>query len=108
MPFGTLVAAMRIVAVDRPDVPPMEMPPRFKRDIHYFMTPPGEHDAPKLPPGEYWIRLEEARHWLDEGSLQLVSPLDSENKADVEITEEQEQWLEWLLANQVQHVKIEP
>jgi hypothetical protein len=99
---------MRVYAIDRPEVPPLEMSSRFKRDIHYFMTPPGEHNAPKLPAGEYWIRLEDAQRWLDEGLLKLVSPLDSENQADVEISEEQEQWLEWLLANQVQHVRVGP
>ena len=36
------------------------MPARFKRDIAYFMTPPGERGAPQLPSGEYWISLEDA------------------------------------------------
>jgi hypothetical protein len=99
---------MRVYAVDRSDLPPLEMPSRFRRDIHYFMTPPGEHNAPKLPPDEYWIRLEDTRRWLEEGMLLLVSPLDSENQAEVEISEDQEKWLEWLLANQVQHVRLGP
>jgi hypothetical protein len=110
----TLVATMRVYAVDRSDLPPLEMPSRFRRDIHYFMAvpgekeAPGEHDVPKLPPDEFWIRLEDARRWLDDGMLMLVSPLDSENQAEVEISEDQEKWLEWLLANQVQHVRLAP
>jgi hypothetical protein len=103
-----LVATMRVHAVDRSDLPPLEMPARFRRDIHYFMTPAGEHNVPKLPPDEFWIRLEDARRWLDDGMLMLVSPLDSENQAEVEISEDQEKWLEWLLANQVQHVRLAP
>jgi hypothetical protein len=72
------------------------------------MTPPGERGAPKLPAGEYWIDLEDARRWLDEGVMLLVSPLDSENRAEVELTEEQEAWLEWLLTHNVQHVRLTP
>src|SRR5437016_608147 len=99
---------MRVQAVQGTDLPPLRMSNRFKRDIAYFMTPPGERVAPKLPPGEYWVDLNEARQWLDEGVLMLVSPLDSQNKAAVEITEEQEKWLEWMLANQIQHVRLAP
>ncbi len=99
---------MRVYAVDHPELPPLEMSSRFKRDIAYFMTPPGERGAPSLPSGEYWITLSDAQHWLDEGILTLVSPLDSENKAEAEITEEQEKWLEWLIAHNVQHVRLAP
>ena len=60
-----------------------------------------------MPPGEFWISLDDARRWLDEGVLLLVSPLDGENQAEAEISEEQEQWLEWLLENDVQHVRLE-
>jgi hypothetical protein len=97
-----------VQAVDRDDVPPLEMPARFAHDIAYFMTPPGERGAPKLPAGEYWIDLEDARRWLEDGVMLLVSPLDSENRAEVELSEEQEAWLEWLLAHNVQHVRLTP
>ncbi len=97
---------MWVHAVERADLPPLEMPARFAHDIAYFMTPPGERGAPALPSGEYWINLDEARTWLAEGVLLLVSPLDSENQAEVEISEEQEKWLEWLVANGVQRVRI--
>ena len=99
---------MKVYAVDRPELAPLEMPSRFRHDIAYFMTPPGEHGVPQLPAGEFWVRLEDARHWLDEGTLVLVSPLDSENRAEAEITEEQEQWLEWLVAHRIEHVRLGP
>lgn len=98
---------MRVVAVARPDLAPLEMPARFKHDIAYFMTPSGEGGAPQLAAGEFWIRLDDARRWLDVGTLTLVSPLDSENQAEVEISEEQEKWLEWMVAHGVEHVRIE-
>src|SRR5450432_2553123 len=99
---------MRVFAVDRADLAPLEMPARFKHDIAYFMTPPGEDGAPALPAGDYWVSLDNAQRVLAEGTLLLVSPLDSENQAEVEITEEQEKWLEWMIANQVQHVRLSP
>ncbi len=99
---------MLVHAVDHPELTPLEMPARFRHDVAYFMTPPGERGAPRLPAGEYWIALDEARRWLDEGVMSLVSPLDSENQAEVEISEDQEKWLQWLVDNQVQHVRLEP
>ncbi len=99
---------MRVYAVDRPQLEPLEMSARFRHDVAYFMTPPGERGAPQLPPGEYWIDPDDARRWLDEGILTLVSPLDSENQAEAEITEEQEKWLEWLVAHGVRHVRLAP
>ena len=98
---------MYVVAVGRSELAPLEMPARFKRDIAYFMTPSGERGAPQLVPGEYWIDLAEAERWLAEGVLMLVSPLDSENQAEVEISEEQENWLQWLVDHRVQHLKLQ-
>jgi len=67
---------------------------------------PGERGAPKLPAGEYWISLDDAQKWLDEGVLVLVSPLDSENQAEAEISEAQERWPQWLVAQRDQHVRF--
>ena len=99
---------MRVHAVGRPELAPLDMPARFKHDIAYFMTPPGDRGVPELPQGEFWVMLDDARRWLDEGVLVLVSPLDSENQAEAEISEDQERWLEWLLANGVEHMRLEP
>lgn len=98
--------AMHVIAVGRPELATLEMPARFKHDVAYFMTPGGERGAPKLPAGEYWIDLDDARRWLAEGVLLVYSPLDSEKQAELEITEEQEAWLEWLIAHGVQHVRL--
>ena len=98
---------MKVVAVDRPDVSPLEMPERFKFQIVYFMTPSGERGAPTLAAGEYWICLEETRKWLDELVVRVISPLDAASQAEIELTEEQEAWLEWLVANNVERVRLE-
>ncbi len=97
---------MHVFAVDKPEVPALEMPARFRTDIAYFMTPAGERGAPKLPSGEYWIDAAEALRWLDEGVLEVISPLDGLNATEFEITDEQESWLRWLVTNEVQHVRV--
>jgi hypothetical protein len=98
---------MRVFADGRPELAPLEMPARFRHDIAYFMTPFGEQGVPPLSAGQYWVRLEDARRWLDEGVLSLVSPLDSQNRTEVEISDEQQTWLEWMVANQVELVRLE-
>lgn len=99
---------LRVIAVGRSDVSPCAMPDRFRRDVTYFMTPPGERGVPPLPPGEFWVHEDNARRWLDDGVLTLVSPLDSAKSAEVEITEDQETWLEWLIEHGVEHIRLEP
>jgi hypothetical protein len=76
-------------------------------EITFFMTPPGERGAPAaLGEGEYWIDLEDARRWLDEQVVYVVSPLDAENKAEIELTEYHEAFLQWLVTHGVQHVRL--
>jgi hypothetical protein len=98
---------MRVHAVDQPNVAPLECPARFRTEIVYFMTPPGERGAPAdLADGEYWIDPDDARRWLDEQVVYVVSPLDAENQAEIELTEYHEAFLEWLLAGDVRRVRL--
>ena len=99
---------MKIQSVDHPELPPLEMPARFKMEIVYFMTPAGDGGAPQtLGANEYWIRREEALKWLDELVVKVVSPLDARAKAEIELTEEHEAWLTWMVENNVQHVRLD-
>ena len=98
---------VRLFAVDRPGLAPFSMPDRFRHEVTYFMTPAGQEGVPKLPAGEYWVRLTDARTFLDEGVVRLVSPLDSASKAEIGLSEEQEAWLEWMVANGVEHIRLE-
>lgn len=97
---------MLVYAVDTPDLPPLEMPPRFVTDVAYFMTPAGDHGVPELNAGEYWIRREDALRWLEDLVVEVVSPLDAEAKAEIELTEEQEAWLEWMVENEVERIRL--
>ncbi len=96
-----------VTAVDQVGVPPHAMPPRFRHDVTYFATPPGVQDAPaKLPEREYWIRRDDVRRILDDGVITIVSPLDSDSRTEIEITEDQERWLEWMARHDIQHVRL--
>jgi hypothetical protein len=98
---------MKLTAVHPPGVPPLELPDRFRLEIPFFMTPPGERGAPAaLGENEYWIDLDDARRWLDEMVVYVVSPLDAENKAEIELTEYHEAFLQWLVAHGVQQVRV--
>ena len=98
---------MKLLAVDHPAAPPLEMPDRFRMEIVYFMTPPGEGGAPaRLGDNEYWISLDDARRWLDELVVYVVSPLDAENQAEIELTEYHEAFLQWLVTHEIQHVRL--
>jgi hypothetical protein len=97
-----------VTAVGMSDVPGISMPDRFRHDVTYFATPPAVQDAPAtLPEREYWIRDDDAKRILDDGVITIVSPLDSSFRTEIEITEEQEHWLEWLVKYQIQHVRID-
>jgi hypothetical protein len=98
---------MHVHAVDQPLAQPLELPDRFRTEIVYFMTPAGVRGAPaELPEGEYWIDLDEARGWLDEFVVRVVSPLDAQSQAEIELTEYHEAFLQWLLAHSVRHVRL--
>jgi hypothetical protein len=100
---------MKLSSLDQPSAPPLEMPTRFRTEIVFFMTPPGENNAPaKLGENEYWIDPAEARQWLDDGCLYVISPLDAQNKAQIELSEDHEAFLEWIVKHGVQHVKLAP
>src|SRR5689334_18002540 len=97
---------MKVLAVNRSDVPPLEMPERFRMEIVYFMTLPGEKGAPvKMDDGEYWIDTGDATKWLDEQVVYVVSPLDAENQAEIELTEYHEAFLQWVVDNEARHVR---
>ena len=96
---------IKLVPVDRPAVSPLPISTRLRSQLVYFMTSTGTPGVPALGENEYWFARDEVDKWLDEGVFYLVSPLDSANMTEVEITEEQEALLFWLNRNQIQHVR---
>jgi hypothetical protein len=97
----------RLLPVDRPGVAPLSISPRLRGQLVYFMTPPGRDGIPHLEENEYWIARGDVANWLVEGVFYLVSPLDSANATEVELTEEQEALLTWLDKHEIQHVRLQ-
>jgi hypothetical protein len=98
--------SVKLVSLDHPHLAPLSISPRLRAQLVYFMTPPDTAGVPALGEGEYWFDREEVSRWLSEGVLLLVSPLDTENMTEVEISEEQEVLLGWLVKNHVRHVRV--
>lgn len=97
-----------VYAIEKPDLPPFEMPTRFKHDIPYFATLAGESGVPEtIAEGEWWVRREDARRIYDDGVIRVVSPLNVEITAELEISEEQEVWLEWMIEHEIEHLRLE-
>jgi hypothetical protein len=99
--------SIRVRPIGRDEVPSLEMPERFRREVVYFMTPADGPDAPKLGANEYWIKPEQIAHWLDEGVFHVVSPLDAETVAEIELSEDQERWLEWMHKHGLSLIRLE-
>ena len=70
------------------------------------MTPAQTPGVPPLCENEYWIAHADVVKWLDDGVFYVVSPLDSDNAAEIELSDEQEAMLAWLDTKQVQHVRV--
>lgn len=101
------MAKIRAIPVNREGVPSREISPRLRSQLMYFMSAPGDPNVPPLAEKEYWFDPAEVAKWLDEGVIYLVSPLDTANQTEVELSEEQEDFLGWLKKSGVSHVRIE-
>jgi hypothetical protein len=97
---------IKLVSVDRPDVIPLSISARLRSQLVYFMTATATEGVPPLGDNEFWFARDEVSKWVDEGVFYLVSPLDSANMTEVELTEEQEVMLDWLKKNKIQHVRV--
>ena len=97
--------ATLVYSTEDPGLPPVAMPDRFRHEISFFAadrSPSGE----TLAAGEWWIDLAEAESVLADGVVRIASPLDSASRAEIELSEEQENWLEWVVRNRVRRVRF--
>ncbi len=101
------MARLVLAPLDRPEVAPLAISQRLRDQLVYFMS---ARDTPGIPPlgdDDFWFDPAEVAKWVDEGVFYLVSPLDTENMTEVELTEEQETFLAWLHNHKVRHVRLE-
>lgn len=97
---------MQLVAIGRTDVKPLKISPRLRSQFVYFACPPSQQGIPKLEEGEFFFALKETVKWQDDGVIFLVSPLDTDNMTEVELTEEQEDLMDWLVNHKLEHVRL--
>lgn len=94
-------------ALDGLPAPPLTLGNKFRQEVTYLATPAGVQDAPQaLGPGEFWVRADDARNYLDVGAVTIISPLDSDFRTEIELTEDQERFLEWATRYAIQHVQL--
>jgi len=89
--------------LDPAGLAPRPISPRLRSQLAYF-TNPGA--VAGLGPGEYGFDPAEVARWLDDGVIYLVSPLDTDNMTEVELSEEQEDFLGWVHSQAVRHVRV--
>ena len=100
------MAKILAVPLNREGIAPREISPRFRSQLVYFMSSTGEPGVPALGEGEYWFAPDQVAKWLDDGVFYLISPLDTANMTEVELTEEQEDFLQWLSSHHIPHIRI--
>jgi hypothetical protein len=98
--------APALVPLGRTDLPPFPISARLQSQLVYFMSTSDKPGIPRLAEKEYWFDPDEVRQWLDEGVFYLVSPLDTANRTEVELSDEQEALLLWLQSEGVRHVRL--
>jgi hypothetical protein len=101
------MSTIRLIPLDHSEVEPLVISPRLRSQLVYFHAPAGGAGVPELGPGEMYFREDEVDQWYDDGVILLVSPLDTDNKTEVELSEEQETMLGWLKSHGIRRVRLE-
>ena len=96
-----------LTPLDRPSVAPRPISERLRGQLVYFGLASNSPGVPTLGEAEYWFDPFEVSRWLDDGVISLISPLDTANMTEVELSEEQESFLTWLKKEDVKHVRVE-
>ena len=96
--------SVHVTATGRAEVRPIRLSERFRQEIPYFAADPPAGSS--LAEGEWCVDPDEARRLMDAGVLRLVSPLDSDSSAEIELSEEQEEFLDWVVTNDVRRVRL--
>ena len=52
------MSQVKILSIDHPEVPPLDISSRLRSQLVYFMTTPDTPGVPALGEGEYWISRE--------------------------------------------------
>jgi hypothetical protein len=100
------MAVPRLQPIDRSEIATKPISTRLRLQLAYFARTPQGPGAPRLGVNEYYFPAAEIARTLEDGVLVLVSPLDTAHMTEVELSEEQEDLLQWLRDNGVEHVRL--
>jgi hypothetical protein len=95
-----------IQPLDQPAIPSKAISARLRSQLVYFASPEPSEGAPALGENEYFLPAKDVARFLDDGFVSLVSPLDTANMTEVELSDEQEDFLNWLFHNKIQHIRV--
>lgn len=79
----------------------------LRNQLNYFVATQSPEDEARLAPNEFEVELLDVARWAENGTIRMVSPLDSNHFAEVELSFEQLDFLDWLLAGQIKRFRIE-
>jgi hypothetical protein len=85
---------------------PRAISSKLRVQLAYFAAVPRPGEGPALGENEYFFPAGAIAQTLDDGVILLVSPLDTANMTEVELSEEQEELLQWLRDSGVEHVRV--
>lgn len=92
-----------VIPLDKTEIAPYEISATLRNQLPYF-TDGRIHDTGNSD--EFVFPIARTTELLEDGVFFVVSPLDDQNQAEIEITEEQEDLLEWLVSNRIGKVRI--
>jgi len=93
-----------VSSIEKSEIEPFEITAELRVQLQYFTT--GETRDPERL-NEYFFPLLRSRELLEDGVFYMVSPLDSQNQSEIEITLEQEIFLEWIVEKGIEKIRVE-
>jgi len=97
----------KIVSVKPTGVQPFAISATLRKEINYFMRAKSAEDEQRLAWNEFEVDLIDVARWAERGAIRMVSPLAGSQFAEVELTFEQLDLLDWLIAGQVTRLRVE-
>ena len=92
-----------LIPLDKTEIAPYEISGTLRKQLPYF-TEGKIHDT--SDPDRFFFPIARTTELLEDGVFYVVSPLDDQNQAEIEITDEQEDLLEWLVSNRIEEVQV--
>ena len=92
-----------VIPLDKTEIAPYQISATLRKQLPYF-TEGRIHDASDSD--RYFFPIARTSELLEDGVFYVVSPLDDQNQAEIEITDEQEDLLEWLVSNRIEQARV--